>query len=86
MAQVETNTDRYEFAHGKKPRGYGYWAFAVTVEVVERGFTALSTEEDPHFEAGNFGDARRAAVAWAKQEVKATLGGTLGCVAVEVLS
>jgi hypothetical protein len=26
---VEVNTTEYEFSHGKKPRGYGYWAFQV---------------------------------------------------------
>jgi hypothetical protein len=26
-SQVEVRTSRYEFAHGKKPRGHGRWGF-----------------------------------------------------------
>ena len=37
--RYETNTTEYQFAHGKKPKGYGFWFFEVvlnTGEVFER--------------------------------------------------
>jgi len=35
-ARILFTTSQYEFAHGKKPRGFGNWAF---------GFPAISTTE-----------------------------------------
>ena len=32
--QVDVNTERYEFSTGKKPRGFGGWAFQVGDQVV----------------------------------------------------
>lgn len=28
--RINFNTTQYEFSHGRKPRGYGGWAFVVT--------------------------------------------------------
>jgi hypothetical protein len=30
---VEVNTNEYEFSHGRKPRGFGSWAFEVKGDV-----------------------------------------------------
>jgi hypothetical protein len=30
---VRILTSSYEFAHGRKPRGYGYWIFQVVAQV-----------------------------------------------------
>jgi len=27
---MRMNTEKYEFSHGKKPRGSGHWLFAIT--------------------------------------------------------
>lgn len=32
MSGIEINTREFEFSHGKKPRGTGYWAFEVAGE------------------------------------------------------
>lgn len=43
------NTTQYQFAHGKKPRGYGLWIFDLRVGGETRQFSAT----------GNYGDAVR---------------------------
>jgi hypothetical protein len=48
---VDVSTTNYEFAHGKKPRGYGYWAFY------------FGSDPEPHFYTGSYGEAKKAAVA-----------------------
>jgi hypothetical protein len=51
---IEINTNEYQFAHGKKPRGYGYWAFF------------FDSSHTPVFIADNWGDARKRALAYAR--------------------
>jgi hypothetical protein len=46
---VEVNTTEYEFSHGRKPRGYGSWAFRF------EGDIAL------HWYQGTYSEARSAA-------------------------
>jgi len=52
---VEVNTTEYEFSHGKKPRGFGCWAFQI------------GRDPEPYWSHGNYGqavkDARKMAVA-----------------------
>ena len=52
---VEFHTTGYEFAHGRKPRGYGTWAFDFGrgAEFIPGSMT--------------YGDARKAATAIAKE-------------------
>lgn len=59
---VETNTREYEFSHGKKPRGRGYWAFAIS------GVTYWSQPNQSYGQA--VADARRLAVSKEAHEVK----------------
>lgn len=52
---VEVSTARFEFSHGKLPRGFGYWAFFI------------GDDPEPFFATGLYSvcrdDARRLAVA-----------------------
>jgi len=64
MAAITTNTREFEFANGRKPRGYGMWAFEVTLYKSGKGYT---TEEV--WGNGNYGDAKRAAIREAKGRV-----------------
>jgi len=49
---MQINTHAYEVAHGKKPRGYGHWAFFF------RGFDQV---KDTFWFQGKYGDAVKAA-------------------------
>ena len=84
MAKSYHRNDSYESSHGCSPRGYGVWAFTVTVEVDGR-FTDLADEDHPHFESGNFGVAKRATQQWARRTVSAEIGGKLLSVVTETL-
>ena len=53
------STSQYEFVHGKKPRGYGHWAFFFDGQTdVERAFFSTYT---------SFGEAKKQAVAYARK-------------------
>ena len=54
---VCVSTGEYEFSHGKKPRGYGHWAFFIGSETVE-----------PVFFTGLYGECKKQAVALAKSK------------------
>jgi hypothetical protein len=58
--RVEVSTTAYQFAHGKAPRGRGYWAFE---------FPGQSPANGPWFVPGEqtYSDAKRAAVAEANR-------------------
>jgi hypothetical protein len=59
----EMAAERYAFAHGRRPRGYGRWAFAVTF----RGFVSGSNvTEMVHPEPATYTAARAAAARWAR--------------------
>ena len=47
------NTTEYEFAHGKKPRGFGFWAFipADSVWPKEMPYDAIAWEHGTYAEA-----------------------------------
>lgn len=34
-SSVRVSTSRYEFAHGRKPRGFGVWAFEIITGTIE---------------------------------------------------
>lgn len=53
-AAFEVQTDYYEFAHGKKPKGRGYWAFE---------FREAGGWSEPFFVSGNklYSEAKREA-------------------------
>jgi hypothetical protein len=51
--RVEVRTSEFEFSHGRKPRGYGNWAFEFGAD-------------DMRFYAGNYADAKAKAVKDAK--------------------
>ena len=70
--RVEFSTREYEFSHGRRPRGYGYWAF----EIKEGG------EEIKWFQ-GYLPAARKLAKAWAK--AAAAAAGYNGDLTIEVL-
>ena len=50
---IEISTTNYEFSHGKKPRGYGKWAFF------------FDGGDVPLFFTGKFSEAKRMAIAYA---------------------
>ena len=55
-SNVHFSTDWYQFAHGRKPRGFGAWAFQyVDGDGKHTGQAFWFT--------GNFGDAKKAAAA-----------------------
>lgn len=53
----EVSTSRYEFSHGRSPRGQGSWGF----------FLGSSSLEDLFWANGTYSEARRAAVAEANR-------------------
>ena len=55
--KTEVHTRHYEFAHGKKPRGYGSWAFTFGDDDADMWWAPAST----------YGDAVKAARAEAKK-------------------
>lgn len=55
---LEVNTNKYQFAHGKKPNGNGMWAFKLSGHQIEQDAWTPN--------AMNYGDA----VKWAKEEAK----------------
>jgi len=60
--RVNVSTSKYEWAHGRKPRGVGYWAFF---------FGGKKFETFWHF--GSYTEAKVAAVAEAKRKKVATM-------------
>jgi len=69
--QIETN--QYEFAHGKKPRGMGYWAFVFSVPASIAGGASRLTEFAPstmsYAEAKKWAQARARDLKAARVEV-----------------
>ncbi len=59
--KVTVNTKKYEWAHGKSPRGQGFWAFYIGP--LEEG----PEEPTPAFIPGRYGEAKRKAVDFAKE-------------------
>ena len=53
---IQVNTRQYELAHGKKPRGYGNWAFF---------FDGRTEIEEAFWHNGKFSEASKMAVAYA---------------------
>jgi hypothetical protein len=49
------NTTQYEFAHGKRPRGHGYWAFVPADYVWPKEMPDGAVE----FVYGNYGEAKK---------------------------
>ena len=56
---IDFSTDEYEFAHGKKPRGEGMWAFFFD--------RRRRPDADPVFFNGKYGDTKRQAIEHAKK-------------------
>lgn len=50
---IEIRTSEYVFAHGKKPRGWGSWAFF------------FDNVTEPYFFQGLYGNAKKMAIAFA---------------------
>lgn len=50
---MNIQTELYQFAHGKKPRGFGLWAFV---------FQLMNGEKETHFISGTYGKAKKEAV------------------------
>jgi len=71
-----TNTYEYEFSHGKKPRGNGYWGFEITFE---DGSGRFSTETV--WAHGTLTSARK--LAWA--ELKAGCSSAKSAIEIKVL-
>jgi hypothetical protein len=57
--RVEVSTTAYQFAHGKAPRGRGYWAFEFPGQHTNEPWSAPGEQ--------SFSDAKRAAVAEARR-------------------
>ncbi len=54
---MEFSTTDYEFVHGKKPRGFGRWAFFFD-----------NNGEQPWFYHGSFTNAKKTAIAYARTQ------------------
>jgi hypothetical protein len=67
MAAVTVDTSNYEFTHGRKPRGYGAWAFQQfeDMDCMDKRIIWVY--------GSTFSDARRVAVAEAKKRGLDTL-------------
>ena len=74
---MEFITKYYEFAHGRKPKGYGRWFFKITGTDNEGRYLTEQVEE-----TGKLTEARRMAV----REFKASSNRIKRIVSVEVLS
>lgn len=61
---VETDTTQYEFTHGRKPRGFGSWAFNVTVANGRGGFLVETIRP---WTCGTLAECRKEAVRRAKE-------------------
>ncbi|MBN1443725.1 MAG: hypothetical protein JXA90_13530 [Planctomycetes bacterium] len=68
MSAIEVNTTRYEFSHGKQPRGYGWWAF----DIIRYHGDGTRTRERV-MRAGKYGEAKRYAVTLARTGPAATI-------------
>ena len=60
---MKITLERYEFSHGRKPRGKGLWAVEVTGTDEKGSFT-----KETYFIAGNLSDARKEAARRLKQD------------------
>jgi hypothetical protein len=56
--QVQVSTTQFEFCHSRRPRGEGTWAFF---------FDGEDDASKAWWFTGSYGEARRAAVAYAKE-------------------
>lgn len=61
---VRTETTEYEFSHGKKPKGFGFWI--LTLDMSD-GFGSYTTEEFSG--TGTLSEVRKSAVAHVRQTV-----------------
>lgn len=43
MAKARINTEQYEFANGKRPRGFGHWMFKISEDGREEVITVIGT-------------------------------------------
>ena len=50
---MQVSTSNYEFTHGKKPRGYGQWAFF------------FDGESAPFWYTGSYAEAKKMAIRYA---------------------
>ena len=73
---MDINTAQYEFSHGKKPRGQGFWWFRITGT---DGAGKYTTAE--HSANGTMREAARIAV----RQVRADIGAFKQLVEVEVM-
>ena len=56
---ASVNTAVYEYSHGRKPRGFGHWAFEV--------MTGSGREKTVVWFSGNYGDGAKWARTYARQ-------------------
>ena len=73
---AETHTSQYEFAHGRKPRGYGNWAIRVVGTDGKGKYTSSK-----YFCLGKLADAKRQA----GMNLKAECGAVKYIVEYEIL-
>lgn len=52
--KIDVNTTQFEFSHGRKPKGFGSWAFVINGEM-------------KWFNQSNYGDALKKAKKYARQ-------------------
>lgn len=71
MAAIFVNTSEYEATYGKKPRGFGTWAFYI---VCTRG----TDFNEPIMVVGKYSEARAKAIAQAKSQVGGFTGLIVG--------
>ena len=73
---MRTNTEKYEFTHGRKPRGHGLWALSLTGTDGQGRYT-----KQEYRVSGNLTEAKKQACRRFKNEV----GGVKSIVEVMVL-
>jgi len=52
---MRTNTNEFEFSHGRKPKGFGYWALELTGTDGQGRYTSQT-----YFESGNLAEVKKA--------------------------
>lgn len=55
---IRTDISKYEFANGRKPKGFGYWAFEVTGYDENRNMKTATA-----WETGTYAEAKKKAIA-----------------------
>lgn len=67
VGEAEVGNTDYEFTHGKKPKGHGSWFFVAHRGGINFG-KDIEGEDYIQLHQMNYGDAKKAAIKWAKSK------------------